>query len=231
MAADAPESKVRWRLTAKERAILAQGRRPRTYPVGDALFLERDLSYFAILILEGRVRVTSEATASLGAEKVLDYRGPHDVVGELSAIDRQPRSATVRAVSKVKAVVVGAEDLNKFLNANPKAMRRLLVALVGCLRDADARVESRAYEVPCRIARGLLELARRHGEPSSQDVIELPMSQRELAGWVEVSLRATVDVLEQLDKAGAIERGQYRRIVVRDLGALRRFKARACPQE
>jgi hypothetical protein len=46
-----------------------------------------------------------------------------------------------------------------------------------------------------------------------------------------VSLRATVDVLEQLDKAGAIERGQYRRIVVRDLGALRRFKARACPQE
>jgi CRP/FNR family transcriptional regulator, cyclic AMP receptor protein len=230
MAKDAPESRVRWQLTDKEREKLAQGKRPRTYPAGDALFLEDDPSDFAILILKGLVRVTSETAAAQGAKKVLDYRGRDDVVGELSAIDHRPRSATVRAVGEVRAVRIEAKELEDFLSDNSEAMRKLLKALVGCLRDADTRVARRAYPVRCRIARGLLELAHRHGEPTDRGAIELRMSQQELADWVEVSRTAVVQAFKQLYD-DALERGQYARIVIRDLAALQRFETGECPEE
>ncbi len=224
MSVNPPDSKLRWRLTSAEVDTLTQSGTERPYPAGTTLFLEGDLSYFAVLILAGRVRVTSEKAAALGSQMVFDYRGLHDIVGELSAIDHKPRSATVTAADNVQAVVISPDELNRFLNRNPKAMRRLLVAVIGCLRDTDAGVESGAHHARYRIVRRLLELAQRHGEPTAQGVIRLRTSQKELAGWVGTGLRATTKELKELHETGVIERGQGQ-ITILDLEALQRLEA------
>src|SRR5262249_53589977 len=68
---------------------------------GAALFHERQLSDRVMVLLEGRVKIAS--VSEDGREAVLAFRGPGEVLGELSAIDGQPRSASVIAVDPVRA--------------------------------------------------------------------------------------------------------------------------------
>ena len=63
----------------------------RRFERGAALFHERQLSDRVMLLLEGRVKIASASED--GREAVLAFRGPGEVLGELSAIDGQPRSA------------------------------------------------------------------------------------------------------------------------------------------
>ena len=60
---------------------------------GAALFHERQLSDRVMVLIEGRVKIASASED--GREAVLAFRGPGEVLGELSAIDGQPRSASV----------------------------------------------------------------------------------------------------------------------------------------
>ena len=55
-----------------------------------------------------------------GRESVLAFRGPGEVLGELSAIDGQPRSAGVRAVDPVEALVIPTADFRAFLERSPR---------------------------------------------------------------------------------------------------------------
>ncbi|MFZ0380842.1 MAG: cyclic nucleotide-binding domain-containing protein [Solirubrobacteraceae bacterium] len=50
--------------------------------------------------------VTVTCTSPGGRETMLALRGPAEMLGELSALDGEPRSATAVAVSDVEAIVV-----------------------------------------------------------------------------------------------------------------------------
>ena len=90
-----------------------------------------------LLLRSGRVKVCS-VTAG-GAESVLAFRGPGDLVGELSALDEQPRSATVVAVEPVEALSVTHREFRSFLADRPTAALALMGVLARRLRDADVK--------------------------------------------------------------------------------------------
>jgi CRP-like cAMP-binding protein len=84
-------------------AVRAQAGR-RTFARGEALMHAEQVPREVLLLRSGRVRV-SAATPG-GRRLLLAFRGPGELVGELSAIDEQPRSASVVALEPVEALVL-----------------------------------------------------------------------------------------------------------------------------
>jgi len=196
------------------------GRRQRMRP-GAVLFSEGDASNRVVLLLSGRVKVSSFADE--GQETVLGFRGAGDVLGELSAIDGEEHNATVTVVEEGEALIVPAPRFLAALEERPGLAVALLRLVVARLRDADhKREEFVSLDVAGRVAHRLVELAETYGEPVDGGTrIGLTLSQRELAGWVGSSREAVNKALAQLEDAGLVAR-EGRRLVVPDLDGLRR---------
>jgi CRP/FNR family transcriptional regulator, cyclic AMP receptor protein len=197
---------------------------PRRFRKGQGLFHEGGDSDRVLILLEGRVKVST--VTGEGKEIVLAFRGAGDLLGELSAIDGQPRSASVSAIEPVEALAVAAPDFRAFLRAHPDVALLLLQTLSRRLRDADRkRVEYGAHDTVGRVAARLVELAEHYGEQVPQGLrIGLPLSQEELAGWTGSSREAVSKALKSLRRVGWVVT-QRRQIIVLDLEALRRRSA------
>jgi CRP-like cAMP-binding protein len=184
------------------------------------LFTQGDRAERVFVIEHGWVMISSMAPG--GREIVLGLRGPRDLIGDLSALDGAPRSATAVAVGEVEATVVPSSALIRALSNATTAMD-LLRVLAGRLRDADRkRLEFAALDTLGRVAWRLLELSERFGERTAEGIeIELPLSQEELASWCGASREATVKALAALRTLGCIATGR-RTVVIRDIAGLRR---------
>jgi len=201
-------------------ALSALGHR-RRYRRGATLFSEGDHSTHVILVLEGRVRVSY--TTEAGREIVFAIREEGDLVGELSAIDGRPRSATASTMGAAEVLVIDGMDFTTFVTPHPRASLLLLRMISAHLRNADRRqVEFGALDTVGRVVRRLVDLARAEGAArSDSDGVLLPITQLELAAWTGCSREA-------VNKARAALRGpgwvMTRRggIVVLDLPALER---------
>jgi CRP-like cAMP-binding protein len=193
----------------------------RSYRAGSTLFHEGDASDWVILIDRGRVKVTC-ATAE-GREVVLAVRVPGELIGELSAIDGHPRSATGTAIDPVGARVIAANDFRDFLGAHPSAALALLTLVSARLRVSDRRnVEFVALDSVGRVAQRLLELGEQFGVRSADGSvrIDVPITQDELAGWTGSSREAVGKALQALRNRGWITTGR-RSVTIIDVEGVR----------
>ena len=177
-------------LTDADRLELdALGRRVR-FPRRTRLMHEGEPGERVMILLEGHVKAS--AVTPEGHELVLSFRGPGDVLGELSFLDAQARSSSVTAIEPV-APLPGREP-----QADP--VRRLHT--VG------------------RVAARLVELAERYGEPADGGIrVGLPITQEELGSWTSSSRAGVAKALQTMRELGWIETDR-RRIVIRELEAL-----------
>jgi CRP/FNR family transcriptional regulator, cyclic AMP receptor protein len=196
----------------------------RRFRKGQAIFHEGGTSDRVVILLKGRVKVST--TTDEGKEIILAFRGPGDMLGELSAIDGEPRSASVEAIEPVEALALAATDFRSFLIAHPDVALLLLRMMSRRLRDADRkRVEFGTHDTVGRVAARLVELAERYGEPAARGIrVGLPLSQEELASWTGASREAVSKALGTLRKVGWVIT-ERRRITVLDIEALRRRSA------
>jgi len=211
-------------LTPEQASSLRARGIPRRFRKGQALFHEGGSSDRVIALLEGRAKVST--ITNEGREIVLAFRGPGDLLGELSAFDGQPRSASVEAIEPVQALTIAPADFRSFLIEHPEIGLKLIETLSRRLRDADRkRVEYGAHDTVGRVAARLLELAARYGEPGSRGIrIALPIPQEELAGCTGASREAVSKALKTLREAGWVLT-ERRRITVCDPEALKRRSA------
>jgi CRP/FNR family transcriptional regulator, cyclic AMP receptor protein len=192
----------------------------RRLPTGTLLFLEGTRSDTVVLLISGQVKVFSSSAE--GTEVILAVRGPGALLGEMAAIDDQPRSASVQAMEPVEVLTVGSREFTAFLHTHPRMMWLLLRVLTDRLRDADRkRAEFGVYDTLSRVARRLVELAERFGEPTEAGIrITLSFTQDELAGWVGASREAVANALRTLRTHGYLQT-QRRIITVLDIKGLR----------
>lgn len=214
----------RW-LADEERAALLEGATQRRYEPGAFLFHEGDPPGWLAVLLSGHAKVMS--AGSNGTETVLSVLGPGELVGELSAVDGSPRSASVCALEPVEASLVTPEAFERFLTRHPAATLALLRLLARRLRAADRlQIEFGTTDALGRVARRLLELVERHGVDDAAGVrIDLPIRQEDLAGWVGASRESVAKSLRSLRERGIVTTAR-RCIVVCDLDALRARAAR-----
>ena len=71
--------------------------------------------------------------------QVVRTLGPGDYFGDLSLIDRKPRSATVRTTSEVTTYALVAWDFTPLLDSEPEITKALLLVMCERLRSAEAR--------------------------------------------------------------------------------------------
>jgi CRP/FNR family cyclic AMP-dependent transcriptional regulator len=209
------------RLTDDEVAALRSRAVPRHFARGATMMHQGEAPGRVLVIERGRAKVT--AITDDGSEIILAFREPGDLLGELSALGGAPRLATVRALEDLDALALAAGEFDAFLDEHPRVGLVILRVVIARLRDADRQqVEFAAHHTLARVARRLIELAERFGEPADGGVlITLPISQEELASWAGASREATSKALRDLRELGCVET-RRRNITVRDVDALSR---------
>ena len=207
-------------LTDSEAEDLRSIGRTRAYGPNVTLFHHGDEAGPVVVLLTGRAKVLSLSSA--GREVIVAVRGPGDLLGEMSAIDGEPRSATVTTLEPVEALLIPGSAFAAFLERRPRAALVILRMVAGRLRYADAsQADFATHDVMGRVAFRLVELCERFGEAGEGGIeIELPLSQEELASWTGASREAVSKALQLLRSLKIVETGR-RRVVVRDLEALR----------
>ena len=123
-------------LTPAEADALEDMGEPGVYPPGSVIFEQGGTADCVLLVRSGRVRVARRAGAE---EVVLAERGAGELLGDLSGIDGQPRSASVTALDEVRGLVVPLRAFRGFLMEHPRAAISLLELLSRRLREAEAR--------------------------------------------------------------------------------------------
>ena len=94
-------------------------------------------------IVDGQAEVLAggdeNASVSVAADgvKVIGRLEAGDVVGELSLIDGQVRSASVRAVTDVRLLEIVSDDFNALVHRSPSFVFSLLKALSLRVREMD----------------------------------------------------------------------------------------------
>ena len=128
-------------LTPAEAEALEDVGEPGSYAAGEVIFEEGGTADCVLLVRAGRVRVT--AVAGDGEELLLAARGTGELLGELSGIDGQPRSASVTALEDVHGLVVPLRSFRSFLMDHPRVALALLEMLSRRLRESEAARRAR----------------------------------------------------------------------------------------
>ncbi|MFW5887383.1 MAG: Crp/Fnr family transcriptional regulator [Bacteriovoracia bacterium] len=76
-----------------------------------------------------------------GTEQVhLGYVFSGELVGEMSFLDKEPRSATVKALSDCELIEIPQEKFDKFFDEQPRWLQVLIKTLSDRLRKANKRI-------------------------------------------------------------------------------------------
>jgi CRP/FNR family cyclic AMP-dependent transcriptional regulator len=205
-------------------AFVAAGE-PRRYFAGAALFLEGDPPGTVFAIVAGEVRVTSDPEGD-GEEVTLSTSGPGQLLGEVSAIDGLPRSASAFAITDVDAIALPSGRFNQLLEEQPALAMRVMRLLANRLRKStDDRVQHRHGDAMTRIATSLVALAEDRGHHVGT-AVRIETTQQELAFALDNDREMTSRALAGLAGEGWIEL-HADGVDVLNLPALRRLAADA----
>lgn len=108
---------------------------------GDMLMVEGDIGEEAYLIVKGSVEVFKETDDH---RIVLGKLEPGDIVGEMSLIAKEARSASVEALEDTSAAILTKEVLTENLKKLPPYMEKIVSALNDRLRIANANIHPHA---------------------------------------------------------------------------------------
>ncbi len=100
----------------------------RAFPKGVPLFVENMVADAMLIIIDGRVRLTTKSPA--GDEVPVGELGAGDYLGELSLISQGQRLCTATATSQVTALEVRFSDFQRLLAQKPQACMKLLMGIV-----------------------------------------------------------------------------------------------------
>jgi CRP-like cAMP-binding protein len=122
-------------LNKKELGLVGRASDEVSVPAGQVLVTEGSAGHEFYLILDG------QAVVRRGGRRVA-MLGPGQYFGELSLLDRGPRTATVIADTDMTLLVLGQRQFTGILQTVPAVSHKLLQAMAHRLREADSRATS-----------------------------------------------------------------------------------------
>jgi CRP-like cAMP-binding protein len=187
------------------------------YRRGEPVVLAGDPGGDLLVVASGRCKVVS--TSIDGTDVLLAVVGPGDVLGELSLMDRSPRSATVEAAEPTTVVRVPGEAVRATIRSAPDLAEELIAHQSATIRRMSAMVADLVFlDVPRRVAKYVVERTDHRGRA------DLGLSQTELAAAVG-GVRQTVNgALRGLEQRGWIK-VEGRVVTVQDRAALEEYAA------
>ena len=188
-------------LTESQAQQIADAVIKRRFKRGDRIVEQGLKSNALYIILSGRARVL--ASDSRGREVILATLQPGDYIGEMSLIDNEPHSATVRAEVQTDVLMLGRSEFARCMPESSSMAYAVMRVLVQRLRHSVRNIESLALmDVYGRLARVLLENAQRDANGSL--VIHDKISRLDLAKMVGASREMVTRVMKDLEQRGFV---------------------------
>ena len=200
-------------LTEAQATAVADAVVKRRFKRGEMIVEQGKKSNALFILLNGRVRVLT--ADGRGREVILATLQPGDHIGEMSLIDNEPHSATVRAEVQSDVLMLGRMEFARCLPENSSMAYAVMRGLVQRLRHADRKIESLALmDVYGRVARALLEFAVEHED--GEMIIREKISRQDIAKMVGASREMVSRVMKDLEERGFIQTQDNGAIVVKE---------------
>lgn len=189
-------------LTADQVQFLSSAVSKRRFRRGEALVERGQRSDALYVLISGRARVIM--ADARGREVIFASLRPGDPVGEMSLIDGEPHSATVRAETQTDTLVLDREAFLRCLPAAASVGHAVMIGLVRRLRNADRTIESLALmDVYGRVARVLMDSAVPTADGSG--MVAEKVSRQDIAKMVGASREMVSRVMKDLEERGFVE--------------------------
>jgi CRP/FNR family cyclic AMP-dependent transcriptional regulator len=184
---------------------------------GHPFFLEGEEGDFALLIRKGHVKAMRGKPP-----RIIDIRGPGEIVGEMAVIRRRPRMASIIAFDDVEALYLPGARWLRFLYDHPRAMHALLAMTADMADRATMKNVESELAIEQQLAKRVVELADLGlGEPAGDGAVVLRLSQQDLAALIGAKkLDSVKKVIGRLKASGIISTGRQV-ITILQLAALR----------
>ena len=188
---------------------------------GDVLFHEGEPGDRLFLVRDGKIKLGRRSND--GRENLLAVLGPGEMFGELSLFDPGPRTASASSVSDSVVYELRHESLVRWIADHPGVATQLLGALARRLRRTNETLADLVFsDVPGRVAKALLDLSTRFGEPNDDGIrVAHDLTQEELAQLVGASRETVNKALADFATRGWVRR-EGRAVVLLDLDRLER---------
>ena len=200
-------------LTPAQAETVSEAVVKRRFKRGEKIVEQGKKSNALYIVLTGRARVM--ATDDRGREVILATMQSGDYIGEMSLIDNEPHSATVRAEVQTDVLTLGRGEFARCLPENSSMAYAVMKGLVQRLRHADRKIESLALmDVYGRVARALLEFAA--PEANGQLLVRDKISRQDIAKMVGASREMVSRVMKDLEERGFIETQENGSMVIKE---------------
>lgn len=201
-------------VAAESWAPLLSAGEPKRYEAGATLMRQGDPGTYVLALVSGRVKILRRS--SDGNMLVLAVRGPGEILGDISVVGGDGRSATVVAVDPCETRVILASRF-LFLIRSLGLESRLLRHAMGRIREGEAwRAEIAALPAGPRLVRTLLRLAI----PGPTTRFDIGLDQTELGQAAGLARSTVAAELSRLRERRLISTTR-RRIAVTDIEGLR----------
>lgn len=194
-------------LAEKDLLTIVDDLRVRDYAKDAIIFRQDDESREVYFVRKGKVRIFKISPS--GNETSIAIFSSNDVIGELAAIDQEPRSATAKAVTPVTLLAMSQERFLVTLQSVPRFALNLAKLLARKLRWTAAYAESIAqFDAAGRLLHIILIQNDAYGEvvtPGLRSVVNLGLNQSDLASMVGARREWINRILSEWRRRGLLE--------------------------
>lgn len=196
--ADVPEDVVAWAVDQC---------RWRSYEAHELIVDYGDESNEVLFIITGQVRVLM--SSAYGRHVILNHLDRGDFFGEMSAIDRRSRSASVVALYTSEICSMPGDVFVKIATTVPSIAKLTMEKLTERVRTINERLAEQAFlTARQRLCAELLRQSRPRANHADQRIVSPPPIQEDLANLISSRREVVSRELSALVKDGVIERSR-----------------------
>ncbi|MDT5298226.1 MAG: family transcriptional regulator, cyclic receptor protein [Mycobacterium sp.] len=191
------------------------------FPRGHTVFTEGQPGDRLYIVISGKVKIGRRSPD--GHDNLLTIVGPSDMFGELSIFDPGPRTSSATTITEVRAVSMDRKMLRAWIADRPETAEQLLRILARQHRRTTNNLADLIFtDVPGRVARQLLQLARRFGTQEQGALrVTHDLTQEEIAQLVGSSRETVNKTLSDFAQRGWI-RLDGKSVLISDIERLAR---------
>jgi len=172
----------------------------RRYPQNSVIVEEGLPGDYMYVLREGSVKVTK--LSEDGREKILEILDPGDFFGEMSLLDRAPRSASVRTLDPVRVLALSRTDFLALLRKSPDLAMAVIQELTQRLRDAGEHASSLSFQSVKDRTKGLFRRMARDAASVSGHHVTPALTHQQIADMISTSRETVTRVIKELKEEG-----------------------------
>jgi len=168
------------------------------YPKNYTIVRHNDMGDAMFIILNGSVKVS--LFSENGREVILDIIKQGGFFGEMSIIDKMPRSANIITIDKTETIMIKRNDFMNLLIQYPNISINILKELVGRLRKADDIINSLSiHDVLGRISRFITKIFISNEVPLvAGAVVDFAFTHKDIAARVGTTRESVTRALNKM---------------------------------